>query len=138
MWGTIRERYNGRPLAQEGHERLTGNASFFYTDDGMLASTDLGWLQSVFDTLMGMVGLRKNVHKIVGMVGRPCRVSGVRAYKAMTGEGRSFKERQRERVLFPECGKEVAKGSLVAHRQTQQKVERDVGVYRPGVAPVGV
>ena len=85
----------------------------------------------VFDTLMGIfdrVGIRKSVHKTVGMFCRPRRVAGVQAYKSytcrMTGEGRSFKERQRERVLFPECGKEVAKGSLVAHRQTQHKVAK--------------
>ena len=40
------------------------------------------------------------------------------------GEGRSFKERQRERVLCPECGKELAKGSLVTHRQTQHGVAK--------------
>ena len=39
--------------------------------------------------------------------------------RRMTGEGRSFKERQWERVLCPECGKELAKGSLVTHLQTQ-------------------
>ena len=42
----------------------------------------------------------------------------------MTGEGRSFKEIKQERVLFPECGKEVVKGSLVAHRQTQHGVAK--------------
>ena len=87
VWGAIRERYNGRPLAQEGHETLTGNASFFYTDDRMLASTDLGWLQSVFDTLKGLfgwVGLRTNVCNTVGMVCRPCRAAGVQAYEAYT------------------------------------------------------
>ena len=74
------------------------------------------------------VGIRKSVHKTVGMFCRPRRVAGVQAYKSytcrMTGEGRSFKERQRERVLFPERGKEVEKGSLVAHRQTKYKVAK--------------
>ena len=61
-----------------------------------------------FDMLTGIfdrVGLRTNVRKTVGMVWRPCRAAGVRADEAytrrMTGEGRSFKERQREKVLCP-------------------------------------
>ena len=37
----------------------------------------------------------------------------------MTGEEQSFKERQQEQVLCPECGKELTKGSLVAHCQMQ-------------------
>ena len=103
----------------------------FYADCVLIASTDPGWLQLSFDFLTGLfdwVGLRKNVRKTVGMVSRPFRAYGVRAYKAythrMTGEGRSFKERQRERVLCPECGKELAKVSLVTHRQTQHDVDK--------------
>ena len=76
--------------------------------------------------LMGLfdrVGLQRNVRKIVGMVCRPCREAGVRSGEAYThlmkGEGRSFKERQREGVICPECGKEVEKGSLVVHHQNQ-------------------
>ena len=83
------------------------------------------------ETLTGLfdrVGLRTNVSKTMGMVCRPCQAAGVRVDEAytrqMTGEGRSFKERQRERVLCPECGKEMAKGSLVAHRQTQHGVAK--------------
>ena len=40
----------------------------------------------------------------------------------MIGEGSSFEERQRERVLCPECRKEVENGSLVSHFQTQHGV----------------
>ena len=62
------------------------------------------------------------------MVCKPYQAAGVRSYEAytqrMTGEGLSFKERQRERVLCLGCGKELAKGSLVAHRQTQNGVEK--------------
>ena len=42
----------------------------------------------------------------------------------MTREGRSFKERQRERVLCPEGRKETVKGSLVTHLQTQHGVAK--------------
>ena len=97
----------------------------------MLASTDLGWIQSEFDTLTGMfdwVGLQTNIRKTVCMVCRPCQAAGVRAYEAytqrMAGERRRFKERHPERVLFPECGKELAKGYLVTHCQNQQVVAK--------------
>ena len=92
----------------------------------------------VFDTLTGIfdrVGLQKNVRKTVGMVCRPCWAAGVRADEAYTRgmieEGRSFKERQWERVLCPECGKEMPKGSLVMHCQTQH------GMARGGLGPEG-
>ena len=82
-----------------------------------------------FDKLTGIfdqVVLRTNVCKTVGMVCRPWWASGVRSDDAyaqrMSGEVSSFKERQRERVLCPECGKELAKGSLVTHCQTQNVV----------------
>ena len=83
-------------------------ASFFYVGYGVVASTDLGWLQLAFDFMTGMfyrVVLQTNVRKTVGMVFRPCWAAGVRADGAftrrMTGEGRSFKEQQQERVSFP-------------------------------------
>ena len=64
----------------------------------------------------------------MGMVCKPCRTAKVRADKAHTrnimGEGRNFKERQRECVLCLECRKKLAKGSLVAHRQTQHGVAK--------------
>ena len=56
------------------------------------------------------------------------------------GGGRSFKERQLERVLCPECGKELTKGSLVEHCQMQhgvategsgQEVDKEGGCDKP-------
>ena len=71
----------------------------------MLASTDLGWLQTAFDTLTGLferVGFKTNVRKIVGMVYHPCRATGVQPDESynrwMTGAGRRCKERHREQV----------------------------------------
>ena len=96
------------------------------------------------------------------MVCRTFREVGVRADKTYTrrmpGEGNSFKERQREPVSCLECGKELAQGSLVTHRQTQHGVakgERCEEVHqsklhqqvhnlltgcflRPRMAPVGI
>ena len=40
--------------------------SLFYADDGMIASSDPGWLQRAFRTLVGMfdlLSLRKNVRE---------------------------------------------------------------------------
>ena len=83
-------------------------ADFFCADDGVVTSTDSGWLQSTFDFLMRMfdrVGLRTNFCKTVGVLFWPFRAARVRADKSYTqrmiGEGRSFKEQQQERVLFP-------------------------------------
>ena len=113
-------------------------ADFFYADNGLVASTYPGWLQSEFDTLMVLferVGLRKNTRKTVRMVCRSFRAAGVGEGKSytqrMTGEGRSFKDRQRERVLCPECGKELTKGSLVARCQNHN------GVSKGGYGQVG-
>ena len=52
---------------REGRHQNT----LFYTDDGMVALSDQGWLQGAFGTLVGLfdwVGLRKNVGKTLGMI----------------------------------------------------------------------
>ena len=106
-------------------------AALFYDEDGMLESTDPGWIQSAFNTLTRLsdrVVLRTDFCNTVGMVCRPFRESGVRADEAytrsMTVYGRTFKERQQERVLCPDCRKDLAKGSLVMHHQTQNGVAK--------------
>ena len=83
-------------------------AEFFYDDDGMVESTDLGCFQLAFNILTGKsyrVGLQMNVQKTVWMVCRPFRMAGVQSGEAytrrITGEGGVFKERQRERVICP-------------------------------------
>ena len=92
----------------------------------MVDSTDPGWLQSAFYFLTGLfdgVVLQTNVIKTVWVVFRTCWAAGVSSDKAytcrMTRDAGGFKEQQRERVLCPECVKDLAKGSLVTHRQTQ-------------------
>ena len=62
-------------------------AEFFYADDGMVASTDPGWIHIVFDKLTVLneqVVLRTIVRETVRMVFQPCRVSRVRSYEAYT------------------------------------------------------
>ena len=69
-----------------GQERWHQN-DLFYADDGMVASSDLRWLQGSFSTLVGMfdrVGLKTNVSNTVGMV---CRLfqAAVNQSKAVYG-----------------------------------------------------
>ena len=69
----IRDRDDRRQWAEEGHQQLTVKAAFFNADDGVVASTDPGWLQSEFDLLTGLfdrIGLQTNIRKTVGMVCR--------------------------------------------------------------------
>ena len=50
---------------------VEGSGSVISADDGMVAYTGPGWLQTVFDVLKRLfywVGLRRNVRKNVGMV----------------------------------------------------------------------
>ena len=62
-------------LGKEGRHQ----AALFYADDGMVASSDPGWLQGAFNTLVGLfdrVGLRTHFGKTVGMVCHPCQAAG--------------------------------------------------------------
>ena len=77
---TIRAHENGRHRTEEGNTRLKAKAEFFYADNGMMAFTNLEWLHTAFDTLIGIfdrVGLKKNFQKTMGMVCHPCRADGV-------------------------------------------------------------
>ena len=70
---TIWDQDGGRRQAEEGHQQLTVMAALLYTNDGIVASIDLGWIQSAFDTLKGIfdrVVLHTNIHKTVGMMCR--------------------------------------------------------------------
>ena len=68
---TIRDQDDGRWRAEEGHTRLTAKTDFYYVNNKLVDSTYPGWIQSEFDTLMGLfnrVGLRTNVCKTMGIV----------------------------------------------------------------------
>ena len=98
----------------------------FYADDGMVGASDPEWLQGAFSALVAIfnrVGLQTNVDKTVSMACLPCRAgSGNRTAEGyrrqITGDGKSFRERQRERVACRECGAELAAGSLSSHLMT--------------------
>ena len=88
----------------------------------MIVSSDPGWLQGAFSTLLGMfywVGLRKNIGKTVGMVCCMCQTAGTQSEAAyerqMTGAGLSYQERQQVRVQGLDCGEEMTLGSLAVH-----------------------
>ena len=95
----------------------------FYADDGMVGALDPEWLQGAFSALVAIfdrVGLQTNVDKTISMACHPCRAgSGNRTTEGyrrrITGDGSSFRERQRERVACGECGAELAAGSLSSH-----------------------
>ena len=80
MGRPIWDRDDGKQWAEEVHQRLTVKVALCYTDNGVVDSTDPGWLQLVFNLLTGVfdwVGLRMNVSKTVGLVFRPCRAAVV-------------------------------------------------------------
>ena len=89
----------------------------------MVASSDPRWLQWAFSALVSLferVGLRTNVGNTVIMKCRPCPAAGNQLEVAyghnMTREGPTYHERLTERVECGDCGKEMAAGSLEAHR----------------------
>ena len=101
-------------------------ADLFYADNGMVESSDPQWLQWAFNALVGLferVGLHTNVGKMVSMTCRLCPAasnqSEVAYGRKMTGEGPTYHERLKETVKCGDCGKEMAAGSLEAHRMLQ-------------------
>ena len=95
-------------------------SAVFYADSGMVVSSDPAWIQGAFYAQVAIfdrVGLLTNVGKTVSMVCHPCRAgAGNRTEEAygwrLTGVGRSYTERQRERVACGECGEVLAVGSM--------------------------
>ena len=88
----------------------------------MVASLEPAWLQGAFNDLVGLFdrgGLQTNVGKTFGMVCHPCpaarNITQAAYRRKLTGEGRSYRERQRERVECEECGKQLAIGSMSSH-----------------------
>ena len=77
----------------------------FYANDGMVVSSDPAWLQGAFSALVAIfnrVGLRTSVNKTVSMTCHPCWAGGGNRNAAeyswrLTGAGKTFTERQRER-----------------------------------------
>ena len=72
----IAERSDG----QDGRGREgIHQSSLFYIDDGIITSSDPGWLQGDFSTLVGLFNWevqRESVSNTVGMVCRPFQEAG--------------------------------------------------------------
>ena len=93
----------------------------------MVASSDPIWIQGAFNVLVGLfdrVGLQKNVGKTVSMVCHPCQATSGKITKAaygnrLTGEGKSYKEQQRDRMECAECGEQLEVGSMLSHLMTR-------------------
>ena len=93
----------------------------------MVVLSDPAWLQGAFNALVAIfdrVGLLTNVGKTVSMVCQPCPAgAGNRTEAAysrrLTGLGKSYVERQQERVACEECGEVIAVGSMLIHLMTR-------------------
>ena len=88
--GVIADSEERGELGKEGRHQAT----LFYADDDMVASSDPQWIQGAFNTLVGLfdrVGLRKCFGKTVGMVCHPCQAAGniseAEYGRRVTGEG---------------------------------------------------
>ena len=86
-------------------------AAFFYADYGLFEFTDPVCMQEAFNTLTGMfgrLGIKTNFEKTVRIIFRPLRAAGTHSETAyeqcMTGEGLTYRERQRVRVQCSDCG----------------------------------
>ena len=110
---------------ERGQEVRNQNA-LFYADYGMVVSLEPQWLQGAFITLVVLlyrVGMRTNVGNTVGMVCRPSQATGTQSEaeyrQLMTGEGPSYRERNKGLVQCRECGEDMAVVSLAGHMMTQ-------------------
>ena len=116
--GVVKEADARGDIRREGRHQ----AALSYADNGMVASSYSTWLQGAFNALVGLfdrVGLQTNVGKTVSMVCHPCQVAGnitQTAYRRrLTGEERSYRDGQWDRVECEECGEQLAVGSMSSH-----------------------
>ena len=118
--------------------------AYLYTDDGIIASTQVTRPQQDFDTLNEIfdhVGLLTNLDKTVSMECHPCSTLGDHLADSyglqMAGEGLSFQDHMLQRVRCPECDTELAVGSLEAHQQGQHVVAQGDLTPPPPTSPPG-
>ena len=77
----------------------------------------------ILTDLFGRSGMRTNVVNMVSMACQPYRAIGGHSAEAygfrIMGEGITYCERLRQRVLYPECDMDLVTGSLETHCQVQ-------------------
>ena len=101
--------------------------SVFYADNGLLAGTDAAALQTSVDVITAgfkSVGLKMNAAKTEFMIttsrtGRG-KLSSTAYSQKLTGIGKSYRDRQLEKVQCINCGGLVARQTLERHQRTQQ------------------
>ena len=124
----VEEAEKRRERGKEGRHQV----ALFYADDSMVASSNprcLQWAFSALVSLFELVGIRTNMGKTVSMTCRLCPAAGNQSEVAygrkMTGEGPTYRERQKERVECGDCGKEMAAGLLEYHQMIQHGKAKD-------------
>ena len=123
--GIVDETSEKGETGREGQHQL----AVLYADDSMVVSLDPAWLQGAVSALVALfdrVGLRNNAGKTVSMACHPCwaRVGNrteVGYSRRLTGVGKTYAERQRERVACGECGTVIAAGSMSSHLMTRHE-----------------
>ena len=109
-------------LAQEGLAvgRCLG---LFYSDDGVVVSWDMEWLQVELNVLIGLFhryGLVVNVAKYKTMTCHPGKLRSGMSEEVVgwwrTGRGETYCNRLKIRIPRPDYGVELTVGSTTAHR----------------------
>lgn len=120
---------DGRDPVEGFGLRVEHRAAMFYADDGLLASRSASWLQQALEVLAELferVGLRTNTTKTVAMTCVPgfirSHMSDASYRRRTSGEGETLRERQRRRVVCPECSKSLAASSLSTHLLSQHGI----------------
>ena len=106
-------------------------AGFFYSDNIILALTQAHQLQRAFNVLEEIfkwVGLCINVGKTVSISFQPCRMIGRHSAEdcclGMTGEGLTYQERTRLRLLCLRCDSDLEAGFLETHWEVYHLVSQ--------------
>jgi Reverse transcriptase (RNA-dependent DNA polymerase) len=100
--------------------------ALFYTDDGYIGSRDDSWLSNelqILSDLFRRVGLESNAAKTKSMSclpGKICTSFSEPAYQCRApGAGATYRDRLREVVPCPDCGKPMTRGSLPLYCRRQ-------------------
>ena len=120
--GIVNETDEKGETGREGRHQ----SAVFYANDGMVVLSDPAWLQGAFSALVAIfdrLGLRTNAGKTVSMACHPCPAGAGNRTEAgysrrLTGMGKTYKERQRERVACGECGTVIAASSMSSNLMT--------------------
>ena len=125
---------DGHPAAADGFgTTIRDRLNILYADDDVLGSRDAGWLQHGLQVLVDLfrrMGLSANEVKTKAMVCLPGNIRSCLTESAYTrrttGTGASYRARLQARTVCPECGLDLAVGSVKQHRRSQHGVEPEI------------